>query len=392
MLQGVAQAFRDKPQDIETNRAGLLKALQQKARQQGGRDHGRRSADPARRCSTRSPTASPQECDPVWGGFGQAPKFPSPYMFEMHLARLAARPRQHAAVRRRHRHARPHVPGRHLRSPRRRLRALRHRQRMADPALREDALRQRAAHRSADAWSGRRPGARSTPRASPRPATGRCARWWPEGGGFAATYDADSEGVEGKFYVWDEAEIDSVLGADAAFFKQAYDVTPQGNWEHHTILHRNRAAAAPGRRRGATAGGPARQAEGGARQARVAGLGRQGSGRLERPDDRRPRQRRRRVPARRLAGRRGPRLALRHGPHARRGRTAVPFPSRRQAPASRHARRLRQHGARRHRPLRGDRRDALPRRGEGADRRARPAFRRSRRPAATSSPPTMPPT
>ena len=61
-----------------------------------------------------------------------------------------------------------------------------------------------------------------------------------EGGGFAATYDADSEGVEGKFYVWDEAEIDSILGADAAFFKQVYDVTPQGNWEHHTILHRNR--------------------------------------------------------------------------------------------------------------------------------------------------------
>ena len=64
-----------------------------------------------------------------------------------------------------------------------------------------------------------------------------------EGGGFAATYDADCEGVEGKFYVWDEAEIDAVLGDDAAFFKQVYDVTAQGNWEHHTILHRNRAPA-----------------------------------------------------------------------------------------------------------------------------------------------------
>ena len=64
-----------------------------------------------------------------------------------------------------------------------------------------------------------------------------------DGGGFAATYDADCEGVEGKFYVWDEAEIDAVLGDDAAFFKQVYDVTAQGNWEHHTILHRNRAPA-----------------------------------------------------------------------------------------------------------------------------------------------------
>ena len=37
-----------------------------------------------------------------------------------------------------------------------------------------------------------------------------------EDGGFAATLDADSEGVEGKFYVWTEAEVDAVLGADAA--------------------------------------------------------------------------------------------------------------------------------------------------------------------------------
>jgi uncharacterized protein YyaL (SSP411 family) len=44
--------------------------------------------------------------------------------------------------------------------------------------------------------------------------------------------------------VWDEAEIDAILGADdAAFFKPVYDITPGGNWEHHTILHRNRAPA-----------------------------------------------------------------------------------------------------------------------------------------------------
>src|SRR6185436_9525293 len=65
-----------------------------------------------------------------------------------------------------------------------------------------------------------------------------------ESGGFAASYDADSEGVEGKFYVWDAAEIDTVLGADdSAFFRARYDVAPEGNWEHHTILHRNRAPA-----------------------------------------------------------------------------------------------------------------------------------------------------
>jgi uncharacterized protein YyaL (SSP411 family) len=60
-----------------------------------------------------------------------------------------------------------------------------------------------------------------------------------EGGGFAATQDADSEGEEGKFYVWSEAEIDALLGADAGRFKAAYDVTPGGNWEGRTILNRS---------------------------------------------------------------------------------------------------------------------------------------------------------
>jgi uncharacterized protein YyaL (SSP411 family) len=63
-----------------------------------------------------------------------------------------------------------------------------------------------------------------------------------EGGAFAATQDADSEGEEGKFYVWTEAEIDRLLGADAALFKQTYDVSADGNWEGHTILRRSPAA------------------------------------------------------------------------------------------------------------------------------------------------------
>jgi hypothetical protein len=61
---------------------------------------------------------------------------------------------------------------------------------------------------------------------------------------FAATLDADSEGHEGKYYVWDGAEIDRLLPADlAAATKTAYDVAPGGNWEGATILHRNHPAA-----------------------------------------------------------------------------------------------------------------------------------------------------
>ena len=57
---------------------------------------------------------------------------------------------------------------------------------------------------------------------------------------YAGTLDADSEGEEGKFYVWTATEIDRLLGPDAALFKRAYDVTSDGNWEGHTILNRRR--------------------------------------------------------------------------------------------------------------------------------------------------------
>ncbi len=65
------------------------------------------------------------------------------------------------------------------------------------------------------------------------------------GGGFAASYDADSEGEEGKFYVWAAAEITDVLGngEQAAIFAQVYDVTEGGNWEGKTILNRLNALA-----------------------------------------------------------------------------------------------------------------------------------------------------
>ncbi len=57
-----------------------------------------------------------------------------------------------------------------------------------------------------------------------------------EEGGFYSAQDADSEGVEGKFYVWDKSEIDSILGEDAALFGAFYDVTEAGNWEEKNIL------------------------------------------------------------------------------------------------------------------------------------------------------------
>lgn len=57
--------------------------------------------------------------------------------------------------------------------------------------------------------------------------------------GFSASLDADSEGEEGKFYVWTKAEIVEAMGAEnAAFFVQHYDVSEDGNFEGQNILNR----------------------------------------------------------------------------------------------------------------------------------------------------------
>jgi uncharacterized protein len=68
-------------------------------------------------------------------------------------------------------------------------------------------------------------------------------------GAFCASLDADSEGVEGKFYVWTYAEIEALLGQeDAAFFGGFYDASPGGNWEdeaHGRVIILNRLEAAP---------------------------------------------------------------------------------------------------------------------------------------------------
>ncbi|HEU4903237.1 MAG TPA: thioredoxin domain-containing protein [Flavisolibacter sp.] len=54
-------------------------------------------------------------------------------------------------------------------------------------------------------------------------------------GGFYSALDADSEGEEGKFYVWQCDEVKEILGAEAALFCDYFDITPQGNWEGRNI-------------------------------------------------------------------------------------------------------------------------------------------------------------
>ena len=74
-------------------------------------------------------------------------------------------------------------------------------------------------------------------------------------GGFFSSQDADSEGVEGKFYVWTPAEIEAALGPDdARLFRRCYGVGVHGNFEGRSILHIRDSLAAAARDLGVGAG------------------------------------------------------------------------------------------------------------------------------------------
>ncbi len=63
-------------------------------------------------------------------------------------------------------------------------------------------------------------------------------------GGFYSTQDADSEGEEGKFFVWTKAEVESLLSdEESRAFTALYDVSERGNWEGHVILNRPKPTA-----------------------------------------------------------------------------------------------------------------------------------------------------
>ena len=73
-------------------------------------------------------------------------------------------------------------------------------------------------------------------------------------GGFYSTQDADSEGVEGKFFVWEKEEVISLLGREEGeIFGAFYDVTEEGNFEERNILNIRESAESIARRFGVSA-------------------------------------------------------------------------------------------------------------------------------------------
>ena len=230
VLREIARLFREEPQKIEQNRAALMERLAGAARKAGTVVIGAAELDNAARQLGGI-------IDPVNGGIRGAPKFPQASLFEL-LWRGGLRSgeaRYFAAVDVTLHHIceggiYDHLGGGFSRYSVDERWLVPHFEKMlydnaqllellaiAHRHFQKPLYRQRA--QETVAWLAR--------------------EMTNAGGAFCASLDADSEGEEGKFYVWSYDEILRELGSeDGEFFARNYDVTPQGNFEGHNILNR----------------------------------------------------------------------------------------------------------------------------------------------------------
>src|SRR5579883_1823981 len=230
VLRNVARVFHEEPQSVEQNRAALMGRLSASARPVGRVTVGAAELD-------RAAAQIGGMIDPVHGGLRGAPKFPQAMMLEF-LWRAGERTgetRYFAAVELTLEHLclggiYDHLAGGFSRYSVDEFWLVPHFEKMLyDNALLLELL----------GLAYQRSG-RELFRARARETVGWLTREMttPEGA-FCASLDADSEGEEGKFYVWSLAEIEQSLGLDdAKFFASRYDVTPDGNFEGHNILNR----------------------------------------------------------------------------------------------------------------------------------------------------------
>jgi uncharacterized protein YyaL (SSP411 family) len=230
VLRHVARIFREEPQNVEQNRAALMARLAETARPKGRVTIGIAELD-------RAAEQIGGAIDPMHGGLQGAPKFPQPMMLEFlwRAGQRTGQQRYFAAVeltleRICQGGIYDHLGGGFSRYAVDERWLVPHFEKMLYDNAQLLELLGLAYQRSG----------RELFRARARETVGWLVREMtiPQGA-FSASLDADSEGEEGKFYVWSLADITDVLGQeDAAFFAAHYDVTPDGNFEGHNILNR----------------------------------------------------------------------------------------------------------------------------------------------------------
>ncbi len=230
ILREVSRMFREEPHKIEQNRAALLARLADKARPAGKVTFGIAELDNAAKQIGNA-------FDVVHGGLRGAPKFPQPSILEM-LWRAGVRSGdarffetvEHSLERMSEGGIYDHLGGGYSRYSVDERWLVPHFEKMLyDNAQLLELLALAYQRNAAPLFAAR---ARETVAWLTREMT------TPEGA-FAASLDADSEGEEGKFYVWGKNEIIELLGPDAGeFFARHYDVSDDGNFEGHNILNR----------------------------------------------------------------------------------------------------------------------------------------------------------
>jgi uncharacterized protein len=230
VLREISRLFREEPQKIENNRVALMERLAGKARPPGIVTLGKAELDNAARQLGGI-------IDPVNGGTRGAPKFPQTALFEL-LWRAGLRTgeaRYFGAVDiTLHRICEggiyDHLGGGFSRYSVDEHWLVPHFEKMLYDNAQLLELLAIAHQRTGNALYRQR--ASETVAWLQREIT-------TAGGAFSASLDADSEGEEGKFYVWSFLEITDALGApDGEFFARHYDVTQGGNFEGHNILNR----------------------------------------------------------------------------------------------------------------------------------------------------------
>jgi uncharacterized protein YyaL (SSP411 family) len=233
VLREIARLFREEPDKIERNRAALMERLAAAARSAGTVTIGPAELDSAARQLGGL-------IDPVNGGTRGAPKFPQAALFEcLWRAGLRTNERRYfAAVEITLDHIceggiYDHLGGGFARYSVDERWLVPHFEKMLyDNGQLLQLLAIAYRHTGKDLYRQR---AYET--------VGWLTREMTTGqGAFSASLDADSEGEEGKFYVWSYDELIRQLGIeDGEYFARHYDVTPAGNFEGHNILNRLKA-------------------------------------------------------------------------------------------------------------------------------------------------------